>query len=430
MKVKRLKCRNLGILKDVDIEINQPMLIFYGKIQQGKSTILNAIRWLAGGRAINIPKNLIQEGKTEASIELELENGKIYREFYYNKAGELSAKKLEAVINNEILTQEEVTKLFNPFLIDQNHFTKKNSTDKTKFLLEVFGVNTSVLDSEYKTGENKAKDLRIKLKMYGEIDLTEYEKVDVFLLKNQKENKINEYKKLEIDRGIKCDKIDTKNSQINSHNTNIVKIEAGIEEKKNQILKLQEEINKRKEWLQENTRKAILKYPEQNEYPNTAELDTQISEANVKNIRAEQYQTNLIKQKEKQADKKMLSEITDKQKVIKKQKTEKLQVISGKIKGLEFDEVGNFKYLNTASDMLSDSQQMELSTKLSSLYPDGLKIELIDRGESLGKSVFKLIDEAKEKERNILVSIVGDKPAKIPENIGVFVVEKGNVTAK
>ena len=114
----------------------------------------------------------------------------------------------------------------------------------------------------------------------------------------------------------------------------------------------------------------------------------------------------------------------------KKQKTEKLQVISGKIKGLEFDEVGNFKYLNTASDMLSDSQQMELSTKLSSLYPDGLKIELIDRGESLGKSVFKLIDEAKEKERNILVSIVGDKPAKIPENIGVFVVEKGNVTAK
>lgn len=78
--------------------------------------------------------------------------------------------------------------------------------------------------------------------------------------------------------------------------------------------------------------------------------------------------------------------------------------------------------------MLSGSQIMKLSSELSALYPEGLGIDLIDRGESLGKSIFLFVDRAEKEEKTILATIVGERPADVPENIGVFVVEKGAVT--
>jgi hypothetical protein len=77
--------------------------------------------------------------------------------------------------------------------------------------------------------------------------------------------------------------------------------------------------------------------------------------------------------------------------------------------------------------MISDSQLMKLSQALSSLYPEGFGLSLLDRGESLGKSIFTFVERAQKEERTILATIVGDKPAKVPEHIGVFVVEDGKV---
>jgi hypothetical protein len=77
--------------------------------------------------------------------------------------------------------------------------------------------------------------------------------------------------------------------------------------------------------------------------------------------------------------------------------------------------------------MLSGSQIMRLSEELSNLYPKDLGIGLIDRAESLGKSVFLLIDRAKEEDKTILATVVGERPAEVPEEVGVWIVEKGEV---
>src|SRR5208283_4244436 len=98
------------------------------------------------------------------------------------------------------------------------------------------------------------------------------------------------------------------------------------------------------------------------------------------------------------------------------------------IKGLSFDETGNFIYQGTTAGMISDSQIMRLSSELSALYPEGFGIDLIDRGESLGRSIFEFVDRAKEENKTILATIVGERPAKIPANVGVFVVEDGKLT--
>ena len=49
MKVTKLTVQNIGIIADAVVEINKPEIVFYGDIKQGKSTLLNAVRWVCGG---------------------------------------------------------------------------------------------------------------------------------------------------------------------------------------------------------------------------------------------------------------------------------------------------------------------------------------------------------------------------------------------
>ena len=77
--------------------------------------------------------------------------------------------------------------------------------------------------------------------------------------------------------------------------------------------------------------------------------------------------------------------------------------------------------------MMSTSQLAQLSSALQSKYPDSMDMELIDQGESWGKSIYDLIEKAKKENKTILTTVVGEKPAKISELVGVFYVEKGEV---
>lgn len=49
MKAIRLTVKNIGIIADAVIELNKPLLMFYGEIRQGKTTVLNAVKWVFGG---------------------------------------------------------------------------------------------------------------------------------------------------------------------------------------------------------------------------------------------------------------------------------------------------------------------------------------------------------------------------------------------
>jgi hypothetical protein len=72
---------------------------------------------------------------------------------------------------------------------------------------------------------------------------------------------------------------------------------------------------------------------------------------------------------------------------------------------------------------------MRLSDALSAKYPDGFGLSMIDRGESLGKSVLTLWEDAQSRAATVLVTVVGDKPATVPEQVGAYVVEAGTVKA-
>ena len=161
----------------------------------------------------------------------------------------------------------------------------------------------------------------------------------------------------------------------------------------------------------------------------TKEINCKISNCKADEVRYENYQAELQKLKQKQKIEEQLKEINTKLRDVRKFKLQALANITknSKIDGLEFCEDGSFKFHGTSAGMLSTSQLMILSSMLTNLYPESFGIELIDRAESLGKHILEFEKKAREEEKTILATIVSERPAEIPENIGVFVVENGQV---
>lgn len=418
MKVEKLIIHNIGKIADMEIELNKPLNLFYGEIKQGKTTILNAVKWCFGG---SFPDDIIKDMETEGFIHLYFDNGSIKREFYLGKDNKPKCRPIQYVIDGRVQSKPvEIIKTFlNPFSLDQNYFINKTDLEKRRYLVDLLDINTAAHDREITENEEEAKTLRIQIKAMGDLDVTPVEPVDVSaLLREQKEihqayeNLYNET--LEY------------NQDVEKNNQFILSTQEAIKENEAEIQRLMRENEVLKSSLDGKKIAEKAGFPEK---PNAEELDEKIQYASVINARYEAYQENLKKQKQKESKKSELSSLEHK---IRQLRAEKLSLLRQKardsgVDGLSFNEEGTPTYNGKGLDMIATSEMMMLSRSLEKLYPDGFGVELIDRGESLGKSVFELVDKAKNDQTTILVTIVGEKPSVTPEEIGVYVVENGNL---
>lgn len=184
MKLKSLSVKNCGIIADAFIQIDKPLILFYGEIRQGKTTILSAIRWVCGGE---FPQDIIRHGQAEASIELTFENGSISRSFYRSKGGEVKARAVMFIREGKPVASPvaELKKFLNPFLLDQDHLRNKTELERKRFFAELFAVDTTTEDAELCQAERDASNLRSEIKGYGGLDLTPVEAVDIATLQGQ-----------------------------------------------------------------------------------------------------------------------------------------------------------------------------------------------------------------------------------------------------
>lgn len=425
MRIKRLVVKNIGLLADVDLVLDKPLNLFFGDLRQGKSTILNAVRWSFGG---TFPSDIVRHGQEEAKVILEFDTARVERSWYRSKTGETKAREISFIRDGKPVKppQDGIKKLLNPFLLNQDHLRNMGEADRKAYFVEFFGVDTKAEDVEHVQCESDARDLRAKIRAYGQIDLTEIKSVDPAPLQKELFSIRQTYKK-------ECDEIEAKNKKVIQHNATLRNAEGESLELGQDIKEMEEKLTDLRNRLG-NLNKFIIANPRQEEefkadVPDTSSLESKISEAGAVNVRAEQYQKNLRRAGDKKTDEKKLLEIEARQREIKKQKAGKLTKISETcaIPGLAFDEAGNFTYEKTQAGMLSTSQLMKLSSELSDLYPEGFGLDLIDRAESLGKSIFGFVERAQRDKRTILATIVGDKPAVVPPEIGVWVVESGEV---
>ena len=147
MKAQKLTVKNIGMIADAVVELNKPLLCFYGEIRQGKTTLLNAVKWVFGG---SFPSDIIRRGESEAMIRLDLDCGSILRTFYVAKDGSTKARALIFEKDGTPVRDAvaEVKKFLNPFLLDQNHLAGMTELERRKYFASMFAVDTAGLDRE------------------------------------------------------------------------------------------------------------------------------------------------------------------------------------------------------------------------------------------------------------------------------------------
>lgn len=461
MRVTNLTVKNIGIIKDSELPIDKPEIVFYGECKQGKSTILNAVRWAFGGA---FPADILRRGQTEAFVQLEGtdSDGKpwcIRREWY--KAKDHTTKAREVVYTrNGVPVRKPVDAIkqhLNPFLLDQDYLRRMTALDRSKYLVELFGVDTSEDDAVISETEESARQLRIKIKMYGQIDLTPVAAVNVDELTAARQAVVGTHAeqvnaaraaiaKADAAYEAERDAISKDNEGILAANAEVMRIKSGVNELAGEIEDLRTKLAAAEKkhaagvkWLETHAEQPLKKRPDRpdvsqfqaiaSSQPDTAEIDAKLRDAGAQNVKAAAYVSAKLRAAQRDADELELSKQEKLIRAMRKSRTDRLAAIGQEtgIAGLEFKE-GGFSFDATDSSMLSDSQIMRLSESLSGKYPDGFGLSLLDRGESLGKSVLTLWEEAQARNATVLVTVVGDKPATVPEQVGAYVVQDGEVT--
>lgn len=445
--LRRLRIKNVGLIADETVELNKPLICFYGEIRQGKTTLLNAVKWALGSP---FPSDIIRHGQQEASATLEFEGGSVGRSWYRNEDGETTARPVQFIRNGVPVKRpmDEIRRFMNPFLLDQDHLRNMTEPERKAYFTELFALDTTDIDRELGNAVTRAQALRASIKAAGDIDATPVEKIDGAKIEAEMKRLSEEfhavYSKALTEHRKSSDAVKAGNREAVEHNarydsrkTERSNLNRRLEQLKRDVQSVENDISALDKWIDENPPKPLTAEPEAPDFnaekgvlaKQLGDLQSKLSEAKASEVRYQQYQSSLQKLRTKQAEQKELDQIEDRQRELKKQKIAKLKSVSDSsgIVGLSFDESGEFTYDGTAAGMLSTSQLMKLSSELSALYPAGFGIELLDRGESLGKSIFGFIERAKKEEKTILASIVGEKPATIPDDVGVFVVENGKV---
>jgi len=458
MKAVRLTINNVGIIGNMVIELNKPLILFFGDLRQGKTTILNAFKWCLGG---SFPADIIRHGEKEASVVFEFMEesgpGSISRSWYINKEGATTPRAVSFIRSGKPVSRPdgEIKKFLNPYLLDNDFLKNMTELERKQYFVKLFGVDTSDIDKEIGTAAESAKTLRIEIKAYGEIDTTPVEPIDVSGLKADRQKMIDSYNSavkehkataegIEEKYRKECDEIAAGNREVAKHNDTrkrgaeqIADLDASIKDLEFRLNAAKESRKKISDWLEVNPGQAEKPMPPRPDLPvaptapDTSALDAQISEAAAVAVRVEQYQKNLKRAGEKANKEKILSALEEKQRDLKKKKIARLAEAGEKsgIADLTFNEDGSFSYKGTSHGMLSTSQLMDLSQELSALYPAGFGLDLIDRAESLGfgmnRNVMEFVEKAKRENKTILAAIVGEKPAQAPPEVGVFVIEKG-----
>lgn len=444
MKVEKLIVKNIGIIEKEVIEINKPLNLFFGDIKSGKTTLaINSIKLLCGG---TFSGDILRHGATEGYVKLQFDNANIHRSFHKRGDGTIKAAPIEFFKDNQAVKKpvEAIRKIINPFFLDQNFLLNKTSLEKREYFTNLFGVDTIELDKKIENVTSEAKELRANIKSFGEIEVVKVEKPnlddlikkrDAILLENKEkqlkhEENVKEQDKLIVDANIL---IQSENNIIETKSEKRKSLKLEIDELTNKMYDKTIEHAELEMWLEKNTKKDTLErvridgVDDPVELNSTVRISDEISNAKVNEVLYNQYQKALTMQEEKTFHQDLLEEKNNEKANLKKEKTNKLKEYSGNtgIKDFSFDADNNVVYQGNAIDMLSTSQMMELSTECANLYPNEIGIEIIDRAESLGKSIYTYINKAKKNKSTILATIVGEAPTNISEDIGVFVVKNG-----
>lgn len=207
--ISTLHIKNIGIIDDLSIDLNEGLNVLTGETGAGKTLIIDSLEIISGGR---FSKEMIRKGETNSFVEIcmyepENENsidGNIIVSREINSNGKNMCK-----INGRMVTVNELKNFMNKFIEIHGQNDNQSLLDNKyhlKYLDGYIGEELSNIKKEYKEKYKKYIDIKKELKAnYGDekererkLDLLRYQvnEIEEANLKENEEEKLEEKRKI------------------------------------------------------------------------------------------------------------------------------------------------------------------------------------------------------------------------------------------
>ena len=207
--ISTLHIKNIGIIEDLNIDLNKGLNVLTGETGAGKTLIIDSLKIISGGR---FSKDMIRRGTSNSYVELcmyvpeseKAEDGNIIVSREITSSGKNMCK-----INGRMVTVNELKEFMKDFIEIHGQNDNQNLLDNKKHLNYLDGYSGEIITSlkeSYKNYYNEYKDIVKKLKEnFGDekekqrrIDLLHYQIKEI----EEADLKINEEEELENQRKI------------------------------------------------------------------------------------------------------------------------------------------------------------------------------------------------------------------------------------
>ena len=207
--ISTLHIKNIGIIDDLSIDLNEGLNVLTGETGAGKTLIIDSLEIISGGR---FSKEMIRKGETNSFVEIcmyepENENsidGNIIVSREINSNGKNMCK-----INGRMVTVNELKNFMSKFIEIHGQNDNQSLLDNKyhlKYLDGYIGEELSNIKKEYKEKYKKYIDIKKELKAnYGDekererkLDLLRYQvnEIEEANLKENEEEKLEEKRKI------------------------------------------------------------------------------------------------------------------------------------------------------------------------------------------------------------------------------------------
>ena len=207
--ISTLHIKNIGIIDDLNIDLNKGLNVLTGETGAGKTLIIDSLKIISGGR---FSKDMIRRGTSNSYVELcmyvpeseKAEDGNIIVSREITSSGKNMCK-----INGRMVTVNELKEFMKDFIEIHGQNDNQNLLDNKKHLNYLDSYSGEIITSlkeSYKNYYNEYKDIVKKLKEnFGDekekqrrIDLLHYQIKEI----EEADLKINEEEELENQRKI------------------------------------------------------------------------------------------------------------------------------------------------------------------------------------------------------------------------------------
>jgi hypothetical protein len=407
--IVQLEIENVKRLHAVNITPEGNLMVIGGNNAQGKSSVLDAIAMILGGKD-EVPAAPIHQGETKARIVADLGDIVVTRTFTMAGGTSLTVKMKDGspVAGPQTILDKLTAKVvFDPFA-----FIRLDPRARAETLRKILGLDFTALDAK----KAKAFNERTVVNRDVEQMRTVVAAMPVFKDAPAEEQgtaelvaQITEAGAHNAGKGLLKVQLDSAERAFTESLTNLGNITREVAELEARLADAQKRLVATKEAHDKNTQDAEAARTKHNDFKvvDVAPLTTKLTELEATNTKVRQNKDRATKVSEGQAKKAKSDELTKIIESVDAERTKLLKSAKYPVAGLGFSDSG-VTYNNLPFEQSSSAEQLRISVAIAAATHPTLRVMLVRDGSLLDENSLKLLGElAKEHDLQVWVERVG-----------------------